>query len=86
MKIDAVLARHPWPWHIRRYDDSVSGSPRSYWQVEDAKGRCVFDDGSGEGELIYSCDPKTRDAILELVEAHVAAAGRSSKEGEEGKQ
>ena len=63
MKIDAVLARHPWPWtrHIL------------FGHVTDANG--VFIDGN-----------YTADAILELVEAHVAAAGRESEARKEGKE
>jgi len=51
--------------------------------VRDAKGACLFDDGSNEGTVIYSCDAETRDAILELVEAHVARNQAQSTHSEE---
>lgn len=73
MKINTVLARHPRPWVIRRHYPSVLMNSRGYWQVHDANGVCVFDDGSCGGEVVYACNEETRDAILELVEAHVIA-------------
>ena len=73
MKIDELLKRHPLPWRVRELV-SKHRSGKLYtrsWQVEDAQGCCVFDDGSCGGEVIYACNAETRDAILELVEAHV---------------
>lgn len=73
MKIDAVLARYPWPWRV------VYGTDDEWWEVRDAKNKGVFDDGSTAGIEFDVCSEATRDAILELVEAHVAAAGRKAK-------
>lgn len=72
MKIDAVLARHPWPWH-------VSEHPYDEWSVYDSKGKCVFDDGSDSEDIGPQFAADVRDAILELVEAHVAS--KASKAG-----
>lgn len=66
MKIDAVLARQPWPWVTWSPDEG------SWWEVQDANGGVVFDDGSSMGEYGYICTKMIRDAILELVAAHVA--------------
>lgn len=70
MKIDAVLARHPWPWHITYHKCNAS-----LWTVRNNNYEPVLWHHAVSDEL--------RDAILELVEAHVAAAGRSSKEGKQ---
>ncbi len=74
MKIDAVLARHPWPWRVvdHLYEE---------WSVYDAKDKCVFDDGADSEDSGPQVADDVRDAILELVEAHVKA-----KEGKEDKQ
>lgn len=83
MKIDAVLARHPWPWH-------VVAPPQEWlpplWEVRDARNDLVFNDDAMPIYRENALTESTRDAILELVEAHVAAAGRSSKEAKEDKQ
>lgn len=68
MKIDAVLARYPWPWRVRQHP--IMG----FWSVVCAAGKVVFD----ENEMKRA----TCDAILELVEAHVRAKskGEASEE------
>lgn len=75
MKIDAVLARHPWPWRV------VYGSYDGWWEVRNSKNETVFDDGSDVGETDEACDAYTRDAILELVEAHVAREAKEPSHG-----
>ena len=77
MKIDAVLVRHPWPWRV------VYGSCDGWWEVRNAKNETVFDDGSAAGESDEECDDYTRDAILELVEAHVARTATQATHSEE---
>lgn len=71
MKIDAVLARHPWPWRYRRKPHS------RVWVAIDANGSFLFDH--------QSMDEETRDAILELVEAHVRAKAQGEASEEEKK-
>ena len=64
MKIDAVLARHPWPWR------DVYIVKMEEWVIYDANKQVVM----------IVCG--TRDegpVLLELVEAHVAAAGRKAQ-------
>lgn len=72
MKIDAVLARHPWPWRPIHYTDS-SGNER-VMQVQDSVGYCVFED---------TVTPDVLDAILELVAAHVARSTTQATHSEE---
>jgi len=58
MKIDNVLARHPWPWSFYMQE------PALQWSFMDADSHYVNWDSNGMlGEI--------RDAILELIEAHV---------------
>lgn len=83
MKIDAVLARHPWPWRVVRKQKAMQIYTPPWWQVHDDKGGCVFDDGSCGGEVVYSCDAETRDAIIELVAAHVARSTTQATHSEE---
>lgn len=79
MKIDAVLARHPWPWIVNH-----SSPPwRDEWVVRCANGLWVFDDGSeGEGIGATVADD-VRDAIIELVAAHVARSTTQATHSEE---
>lgn len=63
MKIDDILAKHPWPW-------CVITRPTGFWTVVDARTRFVFN-CAGIAEYV-------RDAILELVEAHVHDLGKAS--------
>jgi len=58
MKINNMLAEHPWPWRMHIRD----GVPEwSFWDANDN-----YMDWSAEG-----IDDELRDAILELIEAHV---------------
>ena len=71
MKIDAVLARHPWPWraiHVLQMDD---------WVIYDANKQVT---------MVVCGRHDEGPVILELVEAHVAAAGRESEARKEGKE
>lgn len=68
MKIDAVLARHPWPWVIKAVRKPWSWSPRVN-VVVDAKGKTI------------TWSKATRAAILELVEEYVKAKeGKEDKQ------
>jgi len=57
MKIDNVLAMHPWPWRLDR-DDHV-------WGIRDSNNEIVMGD---EYSYAYGDVP---DAIVELVASHV---------------
>ena len=71
MKIDAVLARHPWPWAWSEFFVVLFDANRQPVTVLNAM-------SSNENDMAH--------AILELVEAHVAAAGRKSEASKEGEE
>lgn len=70
MKIDAVLARHPWPWTV---ETPIGFGPR---RIVDKDCWPVFEIVPGDRVR----DVDMLNAIFSLVEAHVKAKGSTPRD------